>query len=208
MNEWPGCFWKLGALLMHQQCWHFGRDVRSPHGNLLVAAGFSRTPPPEPVKGSTRYLRQPGDEPSLCLWAFGALACSPGDGGIFISRYDLIPRWVEDAEAGMACWQAESFANCRIVATRRQIRAARRLLRFTFRFFASYEAGVIERYGLDYRREALREWRFPAILPSRLPDEWRRLSWHIPEPPPQSKVAVRQDGVWRTGSATSPATSL
>ncbi|MBM3757335.1 MAG: hypothetical protein FJW38_25535 [Acidobacteria bacterium] len=185
MNEWPDCFWKLGALLMHQQCWHFGRDILSPHGNLLVAAGFDRTPPPDSEKGNSRYLRQCVGEPSLCLWAFGSMVFLPGDGGIFIGRYSLVPRWVGDPQAALASWNASRFATLEPVVTRRRIRAARRLMRFAFLAFASYEEEVIDRYGLDYRRTILRGWSHPAILPARLPEEWRRLSWHIPEPPLQ-----------------------
>jgi len=188
MNAWPDCFWKLGALLMHQQCWNFGRDVLSPHGNLLTGAGFAKSPRPERRPGSSRYLRQRSGEPGLCLWAFGSLAFLPGEGGIYMNRYNLLPQWVGNPETALATWNSESFAGCEPVATRRRIRIAKRLLRFTFQSFSAYEEEVLEKYGLDYRRECLRDWHVTSILPSRLPMEWRQLSWHIPEPPVQLAV--------------------
>jgi len=183
MENWPQDFWQLGKFLLHQQCWCWGRDVRCQHGNLLLAFGFDRQRPEKPEMGSTRYALEQPDGPSLCLWAFGLLVCLPGEGGIYIGRYCFVPCWVPDGMPLHRAWRAEPFGSLRPPNTRHQIRIARQLLRWTLRFLSSYEDWVLREYGLAWRRESLREWHEPAILPERLGEEWRRMSWHVPEPP-------------------------
>ena len=107
----------------------------------------------------------------------------PGEGGIYIGRYCFVPCWVPDGMPLHRAWRAEPFGSLRPPNTRHQIRIARQLLRWTLRFLSSYEDWVLREYGLAWRRESLREWHEPAILPERLGEEWRRMSWHIPEPP-------------------------
>lgn len=183
MNEWPTGFWELGSLLLHQQCWHFGQDVKSCHGNLLLTAGFERTRPPSGLQASSRYLRIHADRPALCLWAFGLMAFHPGEGGIYVNRYNFVPRWVPDAEEALGFWKPAFFDHCAPPLTYRTIRRSRQLLRHVLLSFAAYEEDVIARCGIEYRRQSLHGWRLPAILPSRMAFEWRSLSWHIPEPP-------------------------
>jgi hypothetical protein len=183
MNDWPCEYWTAGALLMHQQCWQFGRDVVAPQGNVLLAEGFERERPPEGQPASSRYWRMRPGEPALCLWAFGALAYVPGGGGIYINRYQFVPRWVPEPEVAAGSWKAAVFDGCAPAVTFKTIRESRRLLRFVMGTFAGYEESVLRRYGVDYRRETLRGWHLPSILPCRMPTEWRRLGWHVPEPP-------------------------
>ena len=183
MNDWPSEYWRMGPVLLHQQCWQFGRDVVSPHGNLLLASGFERARPPERLPASSRYTRHVPGEPVLCLWAFGVLAFLPGEGGIYISRYQFVPRWVCEPEEAAMAWKPGVFERCGPALTHRTIRTSRRLMRFVLGTFAVYEDSVIRRHGLAYRRETLRDWHLPAILPGRMAVEWRRLSWHVPAPP-------------------------
>ncbi len=184
MNEWPSEFWRTGAFLMNQQCWQFGRDIESIHGNLLTAAGFKRTRPPADVQASSRYLRERPGEPMLCFWAFGVLAFLPDEGGIYVNRYNFVPRWVPDPEGALESWRASFFDGCGTALTRRQIRCTRGLLRFVIASLAAYEDWVTSEFGVAYRRDTLRDWHQPTILPGRMAIEWRRLSWHVPEPPP------------------------
>jgi hypothetical protein len=183
MNQWPTEYWTFGAFLMHQQCWQFGRDIVSANGNLLLDAGFERTRPPAELHASSRYLRHRPGEPALCLWAFGLLAFLPDEGGIYINRYNFIPRWVPHPCAAAEAWKPALFENSGPALTHRQIRLTRMLMRFTLLTFAAYEEEIVARQGIMYRRQSLRDWHAPSILPARMPLEWRQLSWHIPDPP-------------------------
>ncbi len=68
-----------GALLLHQQCWLWGQDLRSPAGNLLMAAGLHRLDPPEAGRGGhrTRYGGALEGDRYVVVWsggfAFGGL---------------------------------------------------------------------------------------------------------------------------------------
>jgi hypothetical protein len=43
-------------------------------------------------------------------------------------------------------------------------------------WIASYEEDILRYPGLFYRRKALQDWHEPAILPERVPEEWRDLA--------------------------------
>lgn len=183
MNDWPSDYWKLGAVLLHQQCWQFGRDISSPYGNLLLEAGFEHSRPPVELRAGSRYTRQRDGEPALCLWAFGVFAYWPERGGIYINRYQFVPHWVGEPELAAAAWKPSVFEASRPPMTYKTIRMSRQLIRFIVGAFAEYEDMVLTRYGISYRRETLSKWHAAPILPCRLPAEWRRLSWHVPDPP-------------------------
>lgn len=203
MNEWPSDYWKLGALLLHQQCWQWGRDIRSPHGNLLLAAGFERTRPPAGLPAGSRYVRLETGAPVIYLWAFGLFAFLPEEGGIYINRYCFVPRWVPEAEAALAPWKPEVFEGCGPALTHRQIRTSKFLLRYVLTAMAEYEEDIVARHGIAYRRESLREWHEPAILPERMPIEWRRMGWHVPEPPIRLTAADASTAACAGGRAAS-----
>jgi hypothetical protein len=175
-------YWEWGALLLHQQCWCWGQDIRRPQGNLLLEYGFSRSRPPEGMSGCSRYCYR--DEASiLYLWGFGvAFGCVEGH-AIVLNRYSFAPRWYHSTASLERVWNADQLSETRPPAFKRQRNYARRQLRTLLRCIARYEAWVLESRGIDYRRSCLREWHRPAILPGRMPREWQQLSWHIPDLP-------------------------
>ncbi|PKN81461.1 MAG: hypothetical protein CVU47_06830 [Chloroflexi bacterium HGW-Chloroflexi-9] len=62
-----------GARWLHQQCWLWGRDLRSPQGNLLVRYGFRRLGPPEAQSGGhrTRYGMTTAEGRHVVVWSGG-----------------------------------------------------------------------------------------------------------------------------------------
>jgi hypothetical protein len=180
---WPLDFWHWGRILLHQQCWCWGQDVRAPQGNLLCAFGFKRERPVTPSTLGTRYTLCRPNGLEIRLWAFGMLVVHPQEGGVYLGRYSFVPCWIPEPELVQQAWKAEEFAPYHPPRTRRDIRFSRRLLRWTLQFLSEYESWVIGHRGLSWRRTALREWHEPAVLPERVPQEWLKLSWHIPEPP-------------------------
>jgi hypothetical protein len=173
-------YWSLGAFLMQQQCWCWGQDVKAGQENLLLAAGFQRTRPS--AEGSCRYCLSEGDT-KLYLWRFGlAYACATGH-AIYINRRCIVPRWIEDAELLESVWHPWPLSKLYPPSPIRRRKQARRMLQSLLRRIARYEAGVLETYGVAYRRRNLRHRPFTAILPERMPHEWYELSWHIPDLP-------------------------
>lgn len=188
-------YWAYGAHLLHQQCWCWGRDIRRSEGNLLLEYGFERVRPPATIAGSSRYCRT-CEQSKLYLWGFGVAFVQQDGAAIYINRYNFVPRWLNVEISLDHVWAAEQLAAFAPPDPVRLRRRTRRLLKRAMLEFAGYEAWVLNGYGVWYRREALREWHLPAVLPERLPEEWTRLSWHVPDLPLPSRPAV--------GSARSP----
>lgn len=102
----PGPIWLVpmpaaarGALLLHQQCWLWGQDLRSPAGNLLVAAGLHRLDPPEAGRGGhrTRYGATLEGGCYVVAWS-GGFAFGSEDGLLCFPRLLFQPRLLPDVQ--------------------------------------------------------------------------------------------------------------
>lgn len=82
-----------GALLLHQQCWLWGQDLRSPAGNLLMAAGLHRLDPSEAGRGGhrTRYGAALEGGRYVVVWS-GGFAFGGPDGLLCFPRLLFQPR--------------------------------------------------------------------------------------------------------------------
>ena len=67
--------------LFDQQMWAFGRDVNSPHGNLLAWRGLVRSPPPQGSKVSSTWTDC--GEPRVALSSTGLIL--DGGGGLTLT---------------------------------------------------------------------------------------------------------------------------
>lgn len=182
LRDWPGSYWQRGTFLLHQQCWCWGQDIRSPHGNLLQRYGFTRVRAPEGREGSSRYWLRDGSQ-ELYLWGFGVALRDDANGALYLNRYNFMPRWLEDGKRLREAWRIEDLGDLRPPLSMRSLRCTRRMLRVVLRRLADYERWVLAEFGVSYRREVLREWRRPAILPERMPREWDEMSWRVEDPP-------------------------
>ena len=62
---------KTGTLLLDQQLWCWGQDIRRVDGNALLAYGFTRHRPPEGEHGSPAYEWRGSGRSRVILWGFG-----------------------------------------------------------------------------------------------------------------------------------------
>ncbi len=60
-----------GTVLLNQQIWCWGQDIRHREGNLLLAYGFRRHRPPANTHGSSCYELQVNEQTAIRLWGFG-----------------------------------------------------------------------------------------------------------------------------------------
>lgn len=68
---------KYATILLDQQLWCFGCDIRRTAGNLLLEYGFERKRPPISQKGSSCYsLNWQGKQ--ILLWGFGIFCNGSG----------------------------------------------------------------------------------------------------------------------------------
>jgi len=181
MQDWtfPRSLRNPAQLLLHQQCWCWGVDIRRHSGNLLVAYGFTRTRCPDADVGGSRYLARPAVGASLYLWGFGAVYAEVGTGAVFVGRYDATPILLSpDAPVGQ--WHRPTDVHGTHVPQSWDEANRRRMLfvRLCHRI-ADYEAWVCSYAGASYREGVLSEWRTSRNPASDPQQAWRGLSSRV-----------------------------
>ena len=170
-----------GGELLDRQCWNWGRDIVRPEGNLLLEAGFLRRRPPEGETGSSCYTLALPDGDSLMLWGFGLLYRTPGNGGVYLNRYQFRPVWLPSEAAREPFWTPDVIPTA---GTPPSPRVPVDLIVAAIRCVADYEEWALARCGLEYRRTVLRQWKRPSrgLPPQALPQAWRALANAIDAP--------------------------
>lgn len=175
-HAWPDDFRGLCQLLLHQQCWCWGQDIRHPEGNLLLAHGFERVRPPAHVQGSTRYQLRLSARSTVTLWGFGLYYARCGRGGVYLNRYDCVPRFCHQAGFLENVWTRDALPlSCSTGCAYGHEPETVYLVVKATEWISRYEQWVLGQFGLSYRKDVLREWHEPAVLPDSLPSEWLRL---------------------------------
>ena len=182
---------RKGQVLLHRQCWNWGRDIVRPEGNLLLEAGFLKRRPPEGEVGSSCYTLALPDGDRLMLWGFGLLYGTSGKGGVHLNRYQFRPVWLPSETLHEPIWKPDTIPAAQTPPSPRvpvdlTVAAIRRI--------ADYEEWALAHCGLEYRRAVLRQWKRPSerLPPQALPQAWRALADAIdgqphPEPVEESK---------------------
>jgi len=174
---------RRGKVLLSQQCWLWGQDVKRPEGNLLVAHGFERLRALAGISGSTQYTLSLPKELRVRLWGFGMYFGAAE--GIYINRYEFTPRTARFQEP----WQsAESMS-------RLPRSGSFELLAQAAHWIAEYENWVLDAAGLPYRRAALSGWKETCSAPGSIASAWRRLASEI-------QAVERARCLYETGSST------
>ncbi len=143
----PGRIKRQGKLLLNQQCWLWGQDVKRQDPNLLLQHGFVRVRPPEGVAGSTQYSLALGNGIEVRLWGFGIYF--GGKTGLYLNRFDFFPRAMS-TECDV--WQAHAL-------TRLPRAHDFTLLPSLVGWIARYEQWVLESMGASYRSACLSAWK-------------------------------------------------
>jgi hypothetical protein len=180
-------------VLLHQQCWCWGQDIRRADGNLLLEYGFQRSRPPSNIRGSSRYQMRLSARSTITLWGFGFYYARCGRGGVYLNRYDCRPRYCHHAGFLEDVWTIEAMPQACPRHRETHRREVAYLAAKAMNWISSYEQWVLDRCGKAYRQSTLREWHEPSILPERLPEEWSRLGRSLRMPP-----QIRDpDAAWR-----------
>ena len=162
------------SLLLDQQLWLFGCDVRNQSGNILLAIGFERIRPPEGWKAATQYHRYLPDGSCLKLWGFGFWISSDSLMGVFVRRGDFSPRLCRLTES---IWRPEDLPPMSLPNSAQEISQAWRSLSCVFEWFADYEQFILQKYGLNYRRDCLRQWvKNPYTTAELISNHWQKLA--------------------------------
>jgi hypothetical protein len=169
----PAKLLRRGCLLLNQQCWLWGQDVRRAEGNLLLAHGFERLRAKNGSSASSQYTLSLGTGRCVRLWGFGLFY---GDAvqGIYLNRFEFLPRvvaldgdrWYESSELQELDPAGDTV-----------------LLREVLGWIAGYERWVLAQYGVGYREACARGWKKRPVLPEALPVAWEELAtalWALP----------------------------
>lgn len=178
----PFAWRRRAAVLVDQQLWCFGYDIRRPEGNLLIERGCERIPAPVEARcGSCYRARVEGHgrrdrESVFLLRGFGVLCEEPAHAGLFLHRDRFQVAWLGGRSLATIPWLPEDAPQESVVPVRFRQAAAGLIARLA-EWIACYEEDVRETCGEAYRVSALSE-RVPRgfIPPGEAPNRWRTLA--------------------------------
>ena len=154
----PPAVIRAGKLLLDQQCWCWGQDIRHPEGNLLLTHGFVRERHAA-EKDLSRY-----SQPPATLWAFGLFY-----DGLWLLRQDFKIR-LAPSETPPDIWTVRD-AELIYPATPDDGERLREKLQAACLWIVAYEESVPR----AWRAETLRRWDKKSIPAAEQATRWRRL---------------------------------
>lgn len=166
---------RRGRILLNQQLWLWGQDIRRQEGNALIEYGFARIRPPEGVKGSNTYVYHPAPGVVVTLWAFGLSYAQADRGVIFLPRFTFTPQLVAAETPPGVVWSALQLPARRTPRGAREWARAHRLFIPALRWIAAYECWIAGKRGPAYRRACVEAWPKIRVDADRLIGEWDRL---------------------------------
>ncbi len=163
-TQLPSSLQKRGKVLLNQQCWLWGQDVRRPEGNLLLERGFERLRPPEEAGGATQYTLFLTNDLRVRLWGFGMYF--GGVQGVYVNRYEFVPRSASFAYEWQTAETMGSFHRC----------SEANFLAMAADWIADYESWVLKVAGVLHREKALSGWKNHCSTARGISKLWRSLA--------------------------------
>ena len=163
---------ELNSLMSHQG-WLWGKDVRCPEGNRLIAYGFERVPAPDGLVDCTTRYQLVTSSRTILLWSWGYTVYRPEWAqAIHVSRGGSGIHGMTLADFEAPCWSYDDVKKRwqepnPVVATH---------ITDVLAWPGEYERWIQRLIGPDQREAELREWknaRRPAAL---LPVDWDHLA--------------------------------
>ena len=166
---------KTGTLLLDQQLWCWGQDIRRVDGNALLAYGFTRHRPPEGKHGSPAYEWRGSGRSRVILWGFGFFYSDGGRRGIFLRRYKFAPKQTASVYFSLPIWNLGQLPELTQPCDAEGWRRVFSLLTQGLTWIADYERWIISEYGLDYRQRCIEAWRKKCIPAHEMAAKWHEL---------------------------------
>lgn len=166
---------RRAEILLDEQMWLFGQDIRHENGNLLIRYGCRRQR--DPANTTSAYIHEPDEKQQMTLWSFGLLFCDEDRGGMFLPRFSFTPRWM--GRWRFAEWNGhlDSISRHRSTCDASVLNS---LLRQAALWLAGYEDWVLSIAGIDYRRACVERWRKKRCIPvEAIAGAWRELAAHF-----------------------------
>lgn len=143
-----------GAVLLHAQCWLWGQDLKSPHGDLLARFGMERATFESAVDHRRFYRAVLTGGRFVVAWG-GGLMFGDADGALFFPRMTFFPRRLDEVRA---LDSVPDLHYVRDVEPRPLDSGRLALVKAALTWLAEYEEDVFHRAGASWRAECSEVW--------------------------------------------------
>ena len=172
------------ARLLSQQVWCWGRDIERLEGNWLMETGFDRIEPTFKCEDcdSIYSLKLPNGK-RVMLRAFGVFYGNDQKEGIYLPRYDFLPKYSRRLNIKNPPWEKKDLPKLNF-PNNSEITNCVTLVSELVNWIRTYEENVVNVLGIDYRKSTLLEWikiRGLIIPAEDMVSEWKFLESQISE---------------------------
>jgi len=173
--------------LLSQQVWCWGRDIERSEGNWLMEIGFDRIEPEFKCDhcDSIYTLELPSGK-RVMLRAFGVFYGNNQKEGIYLPRYDFLPKYSRRLNIKNPPWEKKDLPKLNF-PNNLEVSNCIFLVSELVNWIRTYEENVVNILGLDYRKSTLLEWikiRGLVIPAEDMVSEWKFLETQISEGSP------------------------
>jgi len=173
--------------LLSQQVWCWGRDIERSEGNWLMEIGFDRIEPEFKCDhcDSIYTLELPSGK-RVMLRAFGVFYGNDQKEGIYLPRYDFLPKYSRRLNIKNPPWEKKDLPKLNF-PNNLEVSNCTFLVSELVNWIRTYEENVVNILGLDYRKSTLLEWikiRGLVIPAEDMVSEWKFLETQISEDSP------------------------
>ena len=170
--------------LLSQQVWCWGRDIERSEGNWLMEIGFDRIEPEFKCDhcDSIYTLELPSGK-RVMLRAFGVFYGNNQKEGIYLPRYDFLPKYSRRLNIKNPPWEKKDLPKLNF-PNNSEITNCVTLVSELVNWIRTYEENVVNVLGIDYRKSTLLEWikiRGLIIPAEDMVSEWKFLESQISE---------------------------
>ncbi len=174
---------RWGQMLLEQQMWCWGCDVRRSGGNLLTAYGFKKRSSPEP-RFHSAYTYWLDADCALTVWGWGLWIAGQAHGSLFINRTFSCIRYTPEAELMPQAWQERDLRIQDTVMNSGSITKSITLMHTALRTVGDYEAWLTTQVEADYREKVISTWplrrRYRGGIPfHEMASQWNDLALNI-----------------------------
>ncbi len=167
---------RFAEILLHQQLWCFGQDIKIPENNLLIRYGLERIRPPYRTSGSTSYIVRIDGEISLILWGFGIYYGYGNNKGVYLGRYDFYPKLIGEKPLNLPVWSPSALPEFISPANKIEWEYSFWLMSELFDWIARYEEWVKRVMGGSYREDCLKDWKQSIVSGDDAAWAWRKIA--------------------------------
>lgn len=173
--------------LLSQQVWCWGQDIERSEGNWLMEIGFDRIEPEFKCDhcDSIYTLELPSGK-RVMLRAFGVFYGNDQKEGIYLPRYDFLPKYSRRLNIKNPPWEKKDLPKLNY-PNNLEVSNCIFLVSELVNWIRTYEENVVNILGLDYRKSTLLEWikiRGLVIPAEDMVSEWKFLETQISEDSP------------------------